>query len=93
MRRGDAADGGNEHQDEDEDVEEFFENDGTEDGGGRGSEIAGVGEDAHDVADAERKDVVGGERGHEDAGADEEMVSEGARARGIMWVQRTQRRV
>ena len=80
VRSGDAAYGGDEHQDEDEDVEQFFEDDGAEDGGGRGAEIAGVGEDAHDVADAERKDVVGGERGHEDAGADEEMVADGARA-------------
>ena len=82
MRRGDAAHGGDEHQHEDEDVEEFFEDDGAEDGGGRGAEIAGVGEDAHDVADAERQDVVGGERGHEDAGADEEMSSDGAPAAG-----------
>ena len=82
MRRGDAAYGGDEQEDEDEDVEEFFEDDGAEDDGGRGAEVAGVGEDAHDVADAQGKDVVGGERGHEDAGADEEVGADGARAAG-----------
>src|SRR5260370_21879655 len=59
MRRGDAAYGGDEHQDEDEDIEEFFEDDGAENDGGRGAEVAGVGEDAHDVADAQGEDVVG----------------------------------
>src|SRR5260370_42380880 len=78
MRRGDAAYGGDEHQDEDKDVEEFFEDDGAEDDGGRGAEVARVGEDAHDVADAQGKNVVGGQRGHEDAGADEEVGAEGA---------------
>ena len=73
MWRGDAAYSGDEHQDEDEDVEEFFEDDGAEDDGGRSSQVAGVGKDAHDVADAEGKDVVGGERGHQDAGAEKEV--------------------
>jgi hypothetical protein len=79
MVGGDAAYGGDEHEDEDEDVEELFEDDSAEDGGGRGTEVVGVGEDAHDVADAEGEDVVGGERGHEDASADEEMLLDGAR--------------
>ncbi len=82
MRCGDAAYGGDEHQDEDEDVEELFEDDGAEDDGGRDAEVVGVGEDAHDVADAEGKDVVGGERGHEDAGADQEVGADGAGAAG-----------
>jgi hypothetical protein len=82
MRRGDAAYRGDEHQDEDEDVEEFFEDDRAEDDGGRGAEIARVREDAHDVADAQGEDVVGGERGHEDAGADEEVTAEGASRAG-----------
>ena len=73
MRRSDAAYGGDEHQDEDEDVEEFFKDNGTEDDGGRGAEITGVGEDAHDVADAQGEDVIRCQRGHEDAGADEEV--------------------
>src|SRR6266702_4251625 len=82
MRRGDAAYGGDEHQDKDKDVEEFFEDDGAEDDGGRGAEVAGVGEDAHDVADAQGENVVGCEGGHEDTGADEEVSADGtSRAR------------
>src|SRR5205823_14127944 len=77
MRRGDAAYGGDEHEDENEDVEEFFENDGAENDGGRGAEIAGVGEDTHDIADAEGENVVGGKGGHEDASADEEVGADG----------------
>jgi len=74
---GDAAYRGDEHEDEDEDVEELFEDDGAEDCGRRGVEIARVGEDAHYVADAQRKDVVGGERGHQDARTDEEVSPDG----------------
>jgi hypothetical protein len=40
-------------------------------------EAARVSEDAHDVADAQRKDVVGGERGHQDARTDEEVSPDG----------------
>ncbi|MDE1177403.1 MAG: hypothetical protein PW789_12495 [Edaphobacter sp.] len=66
----------------DEDVEELFEDDGREDGRGRGSEIGGVGEDTHDVADAEGQDVVGGQRGHQDAGADLKAGAAGAHHAG-----------
>jgi len=81
-RSGDVAYGRDKHQDQDEDVEELFKDDGAEDDGGRGAQVVRVGEDAHDVADAQRQDVVGGERGHEDAGADFEVVAEGPRAAG-----------
>ena len=82
MRRGDTANGRDEHQNEDKDVEKFFEDDGAENCGGRGAEVASVGEDAHNVADAQGKDVVGGERGHQDASADEKVCAEGARTAG-----------
>jgi hypothetical protein len=82
MRGSDAAYGADKHQDEDEDVEELFEDHGAEDDGGRGVEVAGIGEDAHDVADAQGKDVVGGERGHEDPGADTEVSTEGTLTAG-----------
>ena len=68
---------GDEEKNEDEDIEEFFEDDGGKDGGRRSSEVAGVGEDAHDVADAEGHDVVGRERGHENASADGKARSGG----------------
>ena len=79
MRSGDTTDCGDEDEDEDEDVEEFFEDDGAKRDGGRSAEVVGVGEDAHDVADAQGKDVVGSERGHENACADEEVSAEGTR--------------
>ena len=69
---------GDEEKDQREDVEQLFKDDGAEDGRRRGSEIARVGEDAHDVADAQGQDVVGGQRGHQDAGADTETSPGGA---------------
>jgi hypothetical protein len=76
----DAANGRDEEKNEDEDVEEFFEDDGAENGGGGCVEVIRVSEDAHDVADAEGENIVGGERGHEDAGADLEVALDGASA-------------
>ena len=78
VRRSAGAEEDDEEADEDEDVEELFEQDGGEDNGGGRLEVGGVREDAHDVADAEGQDVVGGERGHEDAGAGEDGGSGGA---------------
>ncbi len=77
-----AAHGGDEDEADDEDVEELFEDDGGEDGGGGGTEIAGVGKDAHDVADAEGEDVVGGHGGHEHSGAGLEAGAAGTHHAG-----------
>ena len=78
VTRGVGTEEDDEKADQDEDVEELLEDDGGEDDGRCGLEVGRVGEATHDVADAEGQDIVGGERGHEDAGAGEAGCAGGA---------------
>jgi len=70
-----ASHKGGKEKNEDKDVEKLFEDDRTEDDRRRCPEVGSIGKDAHNVANPEGQDIIGGDRGHKNSGADRKTCS------------------